>query len=105
MFRLNASSREPALSRVLLALCCIALVIFGGVVEVAHGHSNNDISRATCSFCATAHVVTSPAAPIAAPARVKRVTAILVDLPLVGVRHCLVFSLRTRPPPVDPAVS
>ena len=97
--------RRLARWRILLAICAVALVIFGGVVEVSHSHSLNDISQARCSLCATAHIATQPSAPITAPARVKHVSAMIAEIPFVTVRRLGNFSFRIRPPPVKAATA
>lgn len=99
------SLRGPARWRILLAVCCIALVIFGGVLEVAHSHSPNDMNHAGCAFCATAHLATRASAPITAPARTRQVTAIVAEIAFVTVRRFSYFSLCIRPPPVVSAAA
>ena len=91
--------------RIALALCCALLLIFGATIQVAHVHTAAELSHAGCALCATAHVVISPAAPVAAPlAVIQRVTPV-VDLQTTLPQRFLDFSLYTRPPPVDIAFS
>src|ERR1700677_932894 len=91
--------------KIALALCCALLLIFGATVQVAHVHSSADVSHAGCALCATAHVVVSPAAPIAVPLVARQSAAPVVDLQTACARRFLDFSLYTRPPPVDSAFS
>jgi hypothetical protein len=88
-----------------LALCCALLLVFGATVQVAHVHTAADMSHAGCALCATAHVVISPAAPVTVPLPARQTTVQVVDLQPTFARQYLDFSLYTRPPPVDIAVS
>jgi hypothetical protein len=87
-----------------LALCCTLLLIFGATVQVAHVHTAAEMSHAGCALCATAHVVVSPEAPMAAPLPVREMAPV-DDLQPEFARRFLDFSLYTRPPPVDIAFS
>jgi hypothetical protein len=85
--------------RFLLGLLCIALVVLGGTIQVAHTHANGDVTHNDCSLCATAHVV---AQVVAAPAPLPVVAAVvpvLVLVPLAPPSRPSVFDLFTRPPP------
>lgn len=97
MFR--SRSNANASWRILLGICCIALIILGGTIHVAHFHAPGSAPDPGCALCATAHVAISPAAPIVVPVRVQLVAAILADLQPAHPRHFVVLSLTIRPPP------
>jgi hypothetical protein len=86
--------------RIVLALCCALLLLFGATVQVAHVHTPEDVSHPGCALCATAHVVISPAAPVAAPLVAKQTATAVLDLQTAFAHRLLGFSLFTRPPPV-----
>jgi hypothetical protein len=91
--------------RLALALCCALLLVFGATIQIAHVHSTEGVSHAGCALCATAHVVISPAAPVAVPLAARQTTAPVVDLQPAFARRFSDFSLYTRPPPVEIAFS
>ena len=91
--------------KIALAVFCALLLIFGATVQVVHVHTSADVSHAGCALCATAHVVVSPAAPVAVPAVGRQIAAPVVDLQPAYARRFLHCSLYTRPPPVDSAFS
>src|SRR5271170_1971766 len=86
--------------RIVLALCCALLLLFGATVQVAHVHTPADVSHSGCALCATAHVVISPAAPVAAPLVARQTATPVLDLQTASAHRLLDFSLYTRPPPV-----
>src|SRR5580704_15382818 len=86
--------------RLALALCCALLLLFGATVQVAHVHTPADVSHSGCALCATAHIVISPAAPVAAPLVARQAAAPVLDLQSAFAHRLLNFSLYTRPPPV-----
>jgi hypothetical protein len=86
--------------RVAVALFCALLLIFGATVQVSHVHSGTDVSHAGCALCATAHVVVSPATPVAAPLVAKQAATPVLDLQPCRAHNFLPFSLYHRPPPV-----
>src|ERR1700684_3215600 len=90
-------ARHPWL--IALALCCALLLLFGATIQVAHMHTSAEVSHAGCALCATAHVVISPAAPVAAPLAARQTATPVVDLQPAFARGFLDFSLYTRPPP------
>jgi hypothetical protein len=79
---------------------CLALVVFGSTIQVAHSHSNGDISHADCSLCATAHVVAQAVAAPAAVVTVLVVASVSISVPLRRPARPAVFALFIRPPPV-----
>ena len=91
--------------RLALALGCALLLVFGATLQVAHFHTQADVSHSGCALCATAHVVISPAAPLAIPLAARRMSAPIVDQQSAFAHRFLDFSLYTRPPPVAIAFS
>src|ERR1700722_10132353 len=96
----QAKERARPRWRIVLALCCALLLLFGATVQVAHVHTPADVSHSGCALCATAHVVISPAAPVAAPLVARQAAAPVLDLQSAFAHRLLDFSLYTRPPPV-----
>jgi hypothetical protein len=86
--------------KVAVTLLCALLLIFGATVQVSHVHSGADVSHAGCTLCATAHVVVSPATPVAAPLVARKAATPVLDLQPSRARNFLPFSLYHRPPPV-----
>ena len=85
--------------RFFLGLLCLALVVFGSTVQVAHNHPGGDISHADCSLCLTAHVVAQVVSnPVPIPA-VLVLAAVEETLPQPKTHTLSVFALFTRPPP------
>jgi hypothetical protein len=83
----------------LLGLLCLALVVFGSTVQVAHSHPGGDISHADCSLCATAHVVAQVvSSPVVFQAALA-VAPVQDFAPLPRPSTLSVFALFTRPPP------
>jgi hypothetical protein len=81
-------------------LLCLALVVLGSTVQVAHSHPGGDISHADCSLCLTAHVVAQVVSnPVPIPA-ILVVAAVEELLPEPRPATISVFALFTRPPPV-----
>ena len=62
MLRINlqAPTRRPIW--VTLALACIALIFFSGLVQVAHTHAPGPLPHSDCTFCLTAHLSVHPGA-------------------------------------------
>jgi hypothetical protein len=83
----------------LLGLLCLALVVLGSTIQVAHSHANGDIAHPDCSLCATAHVVAQVVAAPAALIAVATVASVPVASPQSQPSRPTVFALFTRPPP------
>jgi hypothetical protein len=86
---------------VALAFLCCALIACAAVVQVGHTHPDGQTVQSDCALCHTAHLVVQPAIPQSLPPNVLIVAAILAALQPVCSRHFSIFSLFTRPPPVD----
>ncbi len=90
---------RETLWRLLLCLLCLALVVLGSTIQVAHTHPGGDISHADCSLCLTAHVVAQVVTnPVQIPA-VLIVASVVESLPEPRPATISVFALFTRPPP------
>ncbi len=99
MFR--SRSNTNASRRILLGILCIALIIVGGTIHVAHFHAPGAAPDPGCALCAAAHVAISPAAPIVIPVRAQLVAALIAELQPTAPRRFVVFSLYIRPPPLQ----
>lgn len=85
--------------RVAVAVLCALLVVFAGVVQVAHTHADQMTTHADCSLCVAAHV-TVHLAPSPAPAPVSPVVTAVEIEPICARASALsTFALFTRPPP------
>ena len=97
--RLNPRA-HPSLWAALGFFCC-ALIICAGIVQVGHTHLGGQAIQDNCALCHTAHVVVEPITPQSLPHTVYVVAAIPAPRRLIRPKHFSVFSLFTRPPPVD----
>jgi hypothetical protein len=86
---------------VVLGFVCCALVAFTAMVQVAHTHADGQAVQSDCALCHTAHVVVQPSLPQSLPHTVRIVATISTALQPIRPKHFAVFSLFTRPPPVD----
>ena len=85
--------------RLLLAIFCVLLVLFGATVQAVHTHPDGDVSHADCSLCAASHLVAQVVEqplPVVAAVVVGTVER---DTPLAGHDAVKTFALFTRPPP------
>jgi hypothetical protein len=103
MFPLMRTSQSRRKRDLFLALVCVILVIFTGVVQVAHSHGSDTLSHPDCALCASAHNTVSPSAPVTLPAALTRIARIELAAPAVAPRSLFTYSFRIRPPPVVPA--
>jgi hypothetical protein len=97
--RLNQRAR-PSLWAALGFLCC-ALIVCAAIVQVGHIHVDGQPARSDCALCHTAHVVVQPPIPQSLPHSVWIVEATTAPQQPIRPKHFSVFSLFTRPPPVD----
>ena len=86
---------------VALGFLCCAIIACSAIVQVGHTHPDGQTVQTDCALCHTAHLVVQPAIPQSLPPSVLIVAAILAALQPIRARHFSVFSLFTRPPPVD----
>jgi hypothetical protein len=80
---------------------CIALVALTGVVQVAHTHADGGSGQLDCALCHTAHLILQPSVPQSLPHTVWVEATVAVTPQPICRQHLCVFSLFTRPPPVD----
>jgi hypothetical protein len=82
-----------------LGVLCIALVLIGSTLSVAHSHAHAVDEHGTCGLCVSAHM----AAHLAAPAPQIVLTQVFIDLepaaPVARPRTVPHFALFSRPPP------
>jgi hypothetical protein len=86
---------------VALGFLCCALVVCAAIVQIGHTHVNGQSMQTDCALCHTAHVVVQPLIPQSLPHIVQVVAAIPVPPQPIRLKHFSIFSLYTRPPPVD----
>jgi hypothetical protein len=85
--------------RAAMAVLCALLVVFAGVVQVAHAHIDSTATHADCSLCVAAHI-TVQLAQSPAPAVVAAiVTRVEVSAIRAKASAISTFALFTRPPP------
>jgi len=99
MYRRQPKNAKVTQWRLILGLLCIALVIFGVTVSLAHGHEQESVSHADCGLCAATHVaVQLSAAPALVPVA-QVFTRVEIYIPAARPRNLARFALFTRPPP------
>ena len=81
-------------------LCC-GLILFAGMLSVAHTHADGDVNHPDCGLCVTAHMSVQAAAVLAQPAVAELFTRVAMRRPVDRPRTPRVFALLIRPPPVD----
>jgi hypothetical protein len=91
---------HPSLWAALGFLCC-ALIICAAVVQVGHIHADAQSLHPDCALCHTAHVVVQPPIPQSLAHIVWIVEATTAPPQPIRAKDFSVFSLFTRPPPVD----
>jgi hypothetical protein len=72
-------------------------------VQVGHIHHDGQAVPSDCALCHTAHVVVQSPIPQSLPHIVLVIAAVATALQPIRPRHFSIFSLFTRPPPVDVA--
>ena len=103
MLRLKFKPRSQGPRALLFGILCIALVLVGATIQVAHTHEFENLAHPECSLCVTAHVSIAPAAVIALPAPRDYAARIEVELAADHPRSFFTLPLYIRPPPVVPA--
>jgi hypothetical protein len=105
MPRLSRNLRTRHLHWVLLGFLCCALVIFGGIVQLVHTHPDGQAVQSDCALCHVAHLVVQPSVPQLLPRTIPVAASEPAALQPVRAQFFYVFSLFTRPPPVQTANS
>jgi len=85
-----------------LALLCVLLVIFAGLIQLTHSHGNDTLSHPDCAICVTAHTTVSPSAPVALPEPPTDIARIEAAPPATSPSSLFTSCFRIRPPPVVP---
>ncbi|MGA7523641.1 MAG: hypothetical protein WBW84_14405 [Acidobacteriaceae bacterium] len=83
----------------ILGVVCIALVLFAGVVHVAHFHANGQIDH-DCALCVTAHQAVQVVAVVAVILCWQPVVQRIAERRSPTPRQRFVLKLANRPPPV-----
>ena len=105
-WRMLRGGLNPGIRRSLwiaLGFFCCALLALTCIGQVAHWHADGEAVHFDCALCLTAHLVIQPAVPQSLPHTVRIVATISTVLQPIRPRRFSVFSLFTRPPPVDVA--
>jgi hypothetical protein len=84
--------------RLIVGLRCVALIVLGGTLSVAHGHDDG-ITHADCGLCATAHVTVQVASTLTLGPVTQVFTRVDTSLPEIRPRTLFRSELFTRPPP------
>jgi hypothetical protein len=83
----------------ILGILCIALVLFAGVVQVAHFHANGHPDQ-DCALCVSAHQTVQVAAVVAVILCSQPVVRRVAEHRSPTPRQRFVLKLANRPPPV-----
>lgn len=83
----------------ILGVVCIVLVLFAGMVHVAHFHANGQVDH-DCALCVTAHQAVQIAAVVAVIFCWQPVVQRIAERPSPIPRQRFVLKLANRPPPV-----
>ncbi|HEX3660669.1 MAG TPA: hypothetical protein VHU89_04525 [Acidobacteriaceae bacterium] len=86
----------------ILGIVCIALVLFAGVVHVAHFHANGQIDH-DCALCVTAHQAVQIAALVVVVLSSQPVVRRVIERHSPTPRQRFLLKLANRPPPVPGA--
>src|SRR5690242_2100650 len=91
--------------RMAVAVLCALLVVFAGLVQVAHTHAGSAATHADCSLCVAAHSTVHLAqSPV--PATPTPVITRAESAPVSPAASALsTFALFTRPPPAIAAAA
>ncbi len=105
MPRRSRNLRTRHLLWVVLGFFCCALITLGGIVQAGHTHTDNQAIQSDCALCHVAHLVVQPSVPQPLPRTVLVVARMSTALQPIRTQFFFVFSLFTRPPPVQTANS
>ena len=90
---------------VVLCFVCCALITLSGIVQAGHIHANGQTIQTDCALCHVAHLVVQPSVPQLLPRSILVAARVSTALQPVRAQFFFVFSLFTRPPPVQTANS
>jgi hypothetical protein len=105
MPRGSRNLRTRHLLWVVLGFFCCALITFGGIVQVVHTHPDGQAVQSDCALCHVAHLVVQAAVPQLLPHTIFVAARVSTALQPRRILFFFVFSLFTRPPPVQTANS
>jgi hypothetical protein len=103
MHHLTRTSQPQRKRELILALLCVVLVIFAGLVQLTHSHGSGTLSHPDCALCVSAHTTVSPSTPVTLPAPLTHIARVEIAAPTRAPRSLFKYSFRIRPPPVVPA--
>jgi hypothetical protein len=83
-----------------VAMLCALLIVFAGVVQVAHAHPGSAAVHADCSLCVAVHISLHPTHDTVQPPVARVVRRVEVTSILRGASALVTFALFTRPPPI-----
>lgn len=83
----------------ILGTLCIVLILFTGLVHVAHFHANGQVDQ-DCALCVTAHQAVQIAALVVVILCSQRVERRTVERASPTPRQRFLLKLANRPPPV-----
>jgi hypothetical protein len=90
---------EPGFSwRKFLGVACIALILFAGVLQVAHSHATGQVDH-DCSLCVAAHHVVQGATTVALELSSHAVPRHIAENFNPLPRQRFLLKLANRPPP------
>jgi hypothetical protein len=90
---------------VVLGFFCCALITLGGILQLGHTHADGQAVQSDCALCQVAHLVVQPSVPRSLPRTVFVVAEVSTVLQPIRPQLFFIFSLFTRPPPVQTANS
>lgn len=93
-------SNRKALWKLLGILCCVLIACAAGI-QAAHIHPDGQTAQSLCALCHIAHVAVQVPVPQVLPGGLVVVASLIPSASPKRARHLSVFSLFTRPPPVD----
>jgi len=91
--------------RLAVAVLCALLIVFAGVVQVAHTHPGSAATHADCSLCVAAHITVHLAQSPAPALLTAVVTRVEVTPVRVRASALSTYALFTRPPPASAAIA
>src|ERR1700722_5123232 len=101
MLSCRSNQRTRSSLWVALGFLCCALIVCATVVQVGHIHADGQSVRSDCALCHTAHVVVQPPIAQSLPKMFGVFEPTTPPPQPIRAKHFSVFSLFTRPPPVD----
>ena len=93
----KARARAPQTLRILLAGLCVLLILFIGVAQVLHTHTDAEVPG--CSLCAVAHLSVLTAPVSATPVAVETTAPLRASEIAPAPPRLFSFSTYVRPPP------